>query len=237
MSKQYQPRKLIILFGDSLTQAAFSTGGWASGLSDYYIRKADLLNRGYSGYNTTQALCLLNRELANDRFPFNQSGQALVTIFFGANDASLEGVGPEQHVEIAEYHRNLSQIIDALNTRYAILITPPPVDEITLDRCSKEYGFPPGTRTNEHTGLYAAECLKVAREKNLPCLDLWTEFQTHYPHEQWKRLFSDGLHFEISGNQLVLELLKETIEKYYPEWSPNHLPLDAPLWGEVDFEE
>ena len=43
----------VFLFGDSLTQYAFgSEGGWAAMLADKLQRKADVVNRGFSGYNT-----------------------------------------------------------------------------------------------------------------------------------------------------------------------------------------
>lgn len=49
----------IILFGDSITQQSFSQErGFAFGaeLSNQYVRKLDVINRGFSGYNTAQAL-------------------------------------------------------------------------------------------------------------------------------------------------------------------------------------
>lgn len=57
-------RPRIILFGDSITQRGFAEGGWAAALSDYYTRTADVLNRGYSGYNTEWALHTLDAVFA-----------------------------------------------------------------------------------------------------------------------------------------------------------------------------
>ena len=55
-----------------------------AGLAERYVRRADVLNRGYSGYNTRWALAALERTFAScGRKPM------LVTVFFGANDASL----------------------------------------------------------------------------------------------------------------------------------------------------
>lgn len=45
-------RGQIVLFGDSITQRSFSVGGWGARLSHHYMRKADVLNRGFSGYNS-----------------------------------------------------------------------------------------------------------------------------------------------------------------------------------------
>lgn len=49
-------RGRIVLFGDSITQQSFSCGGWGARMADAYQRKADVLNRGYSGYNTRSLL-------------------------------------------------------------------------------------------------------------------------------------------------------------------------------------
>jgi hypothetical protein len=45
-------RGQIVLFGDSITQRSFSVGGWGARLAHDYMRKADVLNRGFSGYNS-----------------------------------------------------------------------------------------------------------------------------------------------------------------------------------------
>ena len=48
-------RPQIVLFGDSITQRGFAAGGWGARLADHYVRKADIINRGFSGYNSTWA--------------------------------------------------------------------------------------------------------------------------------------------------------------------------------------
>ncbi|KAH8051262.1 hypothetical protein JL721_11161 [Aureococcus anophagefferens] len=45
-------RPAIVLLGDSLTQYGFGPEGWASRLAHRYQRRADVLNRGYSGYTS-----------------------------------------------------------------------------------------------------------------------------------------------------------------------------------------
>lgn len=49
------------------------------------FRKCDVLNRGFSGYNTRWARIILPRLVGNWDSP------TVVTIFFGANDSSLRG--------------------------------------------------------------------------------------------------------------------------------------------------
>ena len=49
-------RGAIVLFGDSITEQSFRQGGWGSALANYWMRRADVLCRGYGGYNTRWAL-------------------------------------------------------------------------------------------------------------------------------------------------------------------------------------
>jgi hypothetical protein len=36
----------VVLFGDSITQKGVDVGGWTGRLAEYYIRRADVVNRG-----------------------------------------------------------------------------------------------------------------------------------------------------------------------------------------------
>ena len=89
-------RRSIVLFGDSLTQQSFGTGGssWGARVAELYQRRATVYNRGFSGYTTRWALPLLRPALADVC-----GAPALLTICFGANDAALpDGGGAVQHV-------------------------------------------------------------------------------------------------------------------------------------------
>ena len=70
-----------------------------------YARSADVVLRGYSGYNTRWVKDLMRRQPA--LFPPAQH-VALVVILLGANDASrAEGHKTHYGVPIPEYKRNL----------------------------------------------------------------------------------------------------------------------------------
>ena len=78
-------RPQFVFFGDSITQKAFAQGGWAGVVADAYQRRVDVINRGYSGYNTRWALSIVDH-----LFPANTTSKVeLATVFFGANDAAL----------------------------------------------------------------------------------------------------------------------------------------------------
>jgi lysophospholipase L1-like esterase len=42
-------RPQVVLLGDSITQNSFDSGGWGAQLAHWYVRKADVVNRGFSG--------------------------------------------------------------------------------------------------------------------------------------------------------------------------------------------
>ena len=77
-------RPRFVFFGDSITQRACGPDGWATIVADAYQRRVDVINRGYSGYNTRWA-----KKIMEDIFPSTDTSVLLTTIFFGANDAAL----------------------------------------------------------------------------------------------------------------------------------------------------
>jgi isoamyl acetate esterase len=209
-------RPKILLLGDSLTQTSFE--GWGSKLSDIYQRRADVINRGCSGFNTTFYCKLIEKEM--DSF----DNVCLVTIWFGANDASLPDLNPHHYVSIEDYADNLKCIVERVREKYEsphiILITPPPVQhEQRLVYQKQRYGDKATgvlERTLENAGKYANTCKDVARELKIPCLDLFNNILSK-EHDTWSRLFSDGLHFSKDGHDFVANELIEIINDNYPE--------------------
>lgn len=231
-------RPRFILFGDSLTELSFSLGGWGAALADRYARKADVVLRGYSGYNTRWALFLLNKIFP----PGSEDAPALVSIFFGANDAALpNGSHQRQYVPLSEYKENLLKIVLHVqslskNTR-VVLITPPPIYEETLQVASwKFYGAKPedaSPRTNITTGLYAKACIEVAKKAEVPVVDLWSCMQKT---SGWQTSYlSDGLHLTPEGNAVVFEKLLKVLGD--EGLSFETMPWDFPEHGDVNADE
>ena len=134
-------REQICCFGDSITQHGSSPFGWLALLQELYRRKADVFNRGYSGYNTRNA-----RHMC--RFLFDESSRTNLfsTVFFGANDAADPAFKPDQHCSLEEYTSNLRDVVAAarLRSRVVVVIAPPPVDaarwpDRTLEKAA-QYG-------------------------------------------------------------------------------------------------
>ncbi|RUS16630.1 SGNH hydrolase-type esterase domain-containing protein [Endogone sp. FLAS-F59071] len=190
----------IVLFGDSITQCArandsqsadyladcFSqfgfdpNGGWGAALANDYQRRVDVMNRGYSGYNTDWALPILQQllPLAASRSP---ATILLLVIFFGANDAALPP--SPQHVPLARYRSNLRALLaltsDPASPYYSpetrlLLITPPPLNEQAwAEKCRLE--GKETDRKREVTEGYARVVREVGAEVGVPVVDAWAE--------------------------------------------------------------
>eukprot|EP00041_Stephanoeca_diplocostata_P008604 m.127009 g.127009 ORF g.127009 m.127009 type:complete len:281 (+) comp17402_c0_seq5:133-975(+) len=224
--KFFLDMKRIILFGDSITQQGFDTGGWAARLASRYVRRADVLNRGFSGYNTAWARLALDHVFEDFKGHVGEvkflSG-TLVTLFLGANDSALLGRTSEtQHVPLPQFQDNLAYIIKYLKDRGAqvIALAPPPVAEgkwsAFLTKRAGAATSIASSRENATTGLYAAAVERVAQAHNIPVVNLWSLFQKD---RAWENYLSDGLHLSESGNRLLYTLLAACIEESLPAWA------------------
>ena len=114
-------RLQIIAFGDSLTQQAAFPDGWYTLLFARYQRRADLFNRGYSGYTTRNALTTLKQHTQAGIWPQHVSDTAssrikrLVIVWLGSNDSCTHFSSmPNMHVPLPAFKANMTQIIHTL---------------------------------------------------------------------------------------------------------------------------
>lgn len=209
----------LILFGDSLIQQSFQPGGFGAILADFLQRKADVFNRGFSGYQTDNAVDILK-----DVFPEGSlEATDAVAVFFGANDAQLPGFS--QHVPLEKYESNLRKIINHLTelglpASRILLISPSAVDsEAWLAHVIAEGKGTEIDRDNEVTRKYAEACVRVASDLSCPSVNVWENFMLE---KNYKKLLSDGLHFSKEGNQLVAELIMPHIVKITQNWKARY---------------
>ncbi|GBG31276.1 Isoamyl acetate-hydrolyzing esterase 1-like [Hondaea fermentalgiana] len=236
----------FVLFGDSLTQEGFMPGYWVQRVSHQYVRRADVLNRGFSGYNTRWALELLP-EIEKD-----VKDAALGTIFFGANDASDD----VQHVPVDEYGDNLKSIVESFRKcgcEHIVLIAPPPLDEALY---AKEFiekrNKTKIDRKNELVAKYAAKCMSVADELGVACVPLFDLIKDRATKDsvELAHFFSDGLHLNARGGEILFDELMLVLQKTKPEFcvtpckytgnpansgsSCPKLPPFGPWWDKID---
>ena len=229
---------MVLLLGDSLTQrggAVSQGGGWAARLAEHYERRADVLNRGLSGYNTQWVLKELPGLLGG------AAGLAdVAVIWLGANDAALAGGdSAAQHVPLEEYKSNLRDILQSIRglpkAPPCLLVTPPAVDDEARMRFT---GAPTPERTLEMSKQYAQACKSVACETHTKVCDMWLHTSTQALPE----LLSDGLHFSPEGEKFVYGILSREVNQLWVDsnfqlcCTPDgeqfyrRPPLDVPDW-------
>jgi isoamyl acetate esterase len=78
---------------------------WAAALGHYWSRKVDVINRGFSGYNSRWGLTILDDAVLTLQ-------PQLVMIFFGANDASVDQ--SPNHIDLEEYELNMEHMVETI---------------------------------------------------------------------------------------------------------------------------
>lgn len=234
-------RPSILLFGDSITEQGWGVDGhvgWVSLLASAYTRRADILNRGFSGYNSCNAVNVLPR-IFHTTTP--TSPLLFSTVFFGANDAALPDEA--QHVPLEEYKSNLIQIVQSIRKNTSaeqpiILMTPPPVDEKAWTAHMQSFS---ADRKNQVSRTYGQSCQQIAAEHDCAVLDVY-ELLGGDGDDYGKHL-SDGLHLSESGNTLVYEGLMSLVKEKYPNLAPMEdgdgkhgtrgIPVEEALWRDL----
>ncbi|KAB2621945.1 GDSL esterase/lipase CPRD49-like [Pyrus ussuriensis x Pyrus communis] len=208
-------RPQFVIFGSSIVQFSFGNGGWSAILADLYARKADVLVRGYAGWNSRRALLVLDQV-----FPKDATIQpSLVIVYFGGNDSvdpHPSGLGA--HVPLPEYKENMRKIgkhLKSLSEKTRVIfLTAPPVNEEQIHEAS-DY-VPPQNRTNESCKAYSDACLDVCRELDIKGVDLWTSIQKR---KDWSTTcFTDGVHFSSEGSKIVGEEILKVLRE--ADWEP-----------------
>ncbi|GKZ00655.1 hypothetical protein MPSEU_001017700 [Mayamaea pseudoterrestris] len=217
-------RPAIVLFGDSLTQQGFGVDGkigWASLLAAAYTRRADVLNRGFSGYNTNHAVDLVPKLFGPVTPDENGSNILFCTVFFGANDAALPG--EPQHVPVEQYADNLRTIVKSIRERCCtssksfpiIIMTPPPVDEAAWAAWQNDAVC---DRNNQVAFEYGAQAKIVADELGCSVVDTWDLLDGSL--EERSKYLGDGIHLNEDGNRLVFGGIMDLVKERHPDLAP-----------------
>jgi isoamyl acetate esterase len=231
-------RPLILLFGDSITEQGFGMNGkvgWASLLAADYSRRADVLNRGFFGYNSKHAVDLL------PSLPLSSGPLLFCTVYFGANDATT--LGSRQYLPEDQFASNLSTIVTTIQSQSTssrrpktpiILLTPPPLDQKAW------FSFKGiDNRSNERHHAYGAVVKEVAQKHDCKVLDVWKILEGDTSPDLYNKYLTDGLHLNELGNQKLYQGLIELIRKDFPDLAPQQdgedsgIPLEEKLWEEL----
>ncbi|KAL0426248.1 UNVERIFIED_CONTAM: GDSL esterase/lipase CPRD49 [Sesamum latifolium] len=222
-------RPKFVLFGSSIVQMGYNVGGWSAVLADLYARKADVLLRGYSGWNSRMALQALDRI-----FPKDAAVQpSLVVVYFGGNDATNphpSGLGG--HVSLPEYVDNMKKIIVHLKSlsdkTRIICLGSPPVNEAKV---RKDLMTKPGQMK---PAAYSEALVELCKELDVEAINLWTAFQQR---DDWANAcLVDGIHLSAEGSKVVVAEILKVLKKANWEPSlywlsmPSEFPEDSPYY-------
>ncbi|KAI0668538.1 SGNH hydrolase [Trametes maxima] len=226
----------IVLLGDSITEISFAGNGLGARLADVYNRKFDVVNRGFSGYNTDWIIPIFEQIFPTQHQQQHAPKVRLLTIWFGANDAALPH--SKQHVPLDQFQANLRHIIHAVRSPESpyyspdtriILITPPPVDPARwaawLEEAAPETKGDPPDRSFEQAQRYAEGVRDVATQEGVAVADAWTRIWEAAGRDESRlgEYLSDGLHLNTRGYAVVYDALIETIAAKYPEYHYDRL--------------
>ncbi|CAD7938859.1 unnamed protein product [Amoebophrya sp. A25] len=213
----------ILLLGDSLTQQGSANPsledgkgfGWAALLQNLYIRRADVLNRGLSGWTSRWARRYVSRILncdlrADEQFLF-------ATVWLGANDAWLKEADKSGRYSVTadEYEENMTDIVSQVLARTPVLfiLAPSPIAENARKAFAQAmYGEQVCDRINAHTSLYRDAVKRVAEKaqkqpgKKVVFMDLFELF-----YEQREQLLPDGLHFGNEAHRMLYDALEKML--------------------------
>ncbi|KAF2240448.1 SGNH hydrolase [Trematosphaeria pertusa] len=240
----------FILFGASIMeQASTQERGFAlaPALQQAYIRRLDVVNRGFSGFNTDQALRVLPKIIPDP----DQTRVRFMVILFGSNDACFAEAQNGQHVPLAQYKKNLVELlthpaIQAHKPRL-LLVTPPPIEERRLEHRVRSQGYSKLNRSNVVTKQYAEASREVAGDMGVACVDLWTAFMSRTgwqpgdplygsqdlpENDAIRSLIHDGLHFTPEAYKIFYDEVVKTIAKTWPDQLPDQLPYVIPAWDD-----
>lgn len=202
----------VLLIGDSITEKAVgpASAPWSAMLSQYLHRKADVVNRGASGY-TTRGYKTIFQEAVQELDPHSV---AVVLIFLGANDADQPPSAA--YVPLTEYQNNLRDLIQLLQefgvgTDRMILLPPPPFYLTTPG----QQRTPGNSRVPQVTEMYARSALRVAETTGIATVDIHKIFRND---PRAGKLFADGLHFNLEGAELFYESVLPAIESKLQEY-------------------
>jgi lysophospholipase L1-like esterase len=90
----------IVCYGDSITQYGHNSSGWLGIIQSKYCRSLDIINRGFSGYNTKWLLEHF------DEVKVDFENAEIVFILMGANDAA----DAEPFVPLWSFKENMTEL-------------------------------------------------------------------------------------------------------------------------------
>lgn len=249
LSSNYNPDDPDKSAFQSKPRLAFSLG---AKIDNDYVRRMQILHRGYAGYNTDQAVNIARGILAreHDGLPL-QSQIKLAYVFFGSNDYRMTSseVGYAEGIPKERFQSNMEKILDMFHERgiKTIVITPAVHDRDLWDMVDPDDVKTNTFRTNALGIEFGDIIKKVAHERDMPVVDLYHIMVNYIKNEMGKELqdvefgglgdlLIDGIHFTDLSYRLMYNNIMDAIKTNWPEWDPENVPYKFPYYADLTAE-
>lgn len=206
-----------------LTSPPFRAFAWIGRTS------ADVINRGYSGYNTA----MLRADLSSILGPLRRQDVVAVTLMIGANDCVA--TGQPTHVPLASYHENMDTILgelkSALPNAKLVVLGPLPLNEGKWQETAKRLSG--GKKDGKDRSVarhieYNKAAGEAASKAGAKFLDLIYKLKYEMANAmmELQNPHHDGLHMTQAVNIFVYRKLKSLLDELdlNPSKMPRHWP-------------
>ncbi|KAG7921330.1 hypothetical protein KL905_002788 [Ogataea polymorpha] len=200
-----------------------------------YARRMDIINRGFSGYNSHYWRHMIEKVLRIEH-DLSYSKCKVATLFLGTNDAAF---AKPDGVPYDEFLDNMEFIIKQILNRDIKLVVIGPGHHYpdiweSLNPGDVEKGI---LRRNEENLKYSNGLKQLAEKFQVPFVDLYAAHEEYAKNSVLKssqNLILDGIHFTGEGYLLLYQLLKSALAENYPEMTVPNLKMRLPDWNNFD---
>lgn len=176
-----------------------------------------VINAGIGGNTTQNAVARFEKDVL-------QKKPDLVVIQFGINDSAVDvwkdPPATKSRVSKEKYEANLRSLIKQLKEKQIDVILMTPNSLRWIPRIKKLYGKPPYNPEdpdgfNLFLKSYAETVRQIAKENNLPLVDVYAAFETYakQPGQSAQDMLLDGIHPNTKGQRKVANLLMPQIKQ------------------------
>ncbi|KAK9330796.1 SGNH hydrolase-type esterase domain-containing protein [Lipomyces starkeyi] len=227
--------KKVVLIGDSQFELSWNPElefCFPAALANYYGRRADILNRGLSGYNSTWMRSQLDRIILELKH-YDEDVVLLFILWLGTNDSCLEFT--EHHVPVPEFEANVRTYVGEIKRYFAnariLLVSPAPISKTGL--AASTMRTKGADRTQAATKEYVDALLKYSDDENVVRkIDLFSELVDAAGYDSNTTVYGenspvtedaalkiakftvDGLHLNGCGYRVLFNSVKRTLDNW-----------------------
>eukprot|EP01066_Platyproteum_vivax_P004814 Platyproteum_vivax@DN16184_c0_g1_i1.p1 len=199
-------RPFILLFGDTVIANSINVNrGWGSQLGNSYSRKADMLIRGYPGYNSRMCSKIAKRVFKSVNALVAGACTSLLFAVFCIG--SVDSLSPHHpiHIDVREYCKYMQRMVENFRAIFPhtpmVLLSPPPVHPQNQKS------------TNGFVQAYAAALNQLKNSINTDgvVINLMQDMQ-RTEATQWPKYLQDDINFSESGHDFVFMLVMSAVQ-------------------------